>query len=77
MVGDSFHGRHDYTDVRFPGFGADQTGGVKHAIRAEERTASKFECHGVRVLLGGPAGVHHARQHGWISFRCWFFLYIF
>jgi hypothetical protein len=49
MVGDTLHCRDDNNDARVLDSGVNQTGGMRHALRAKQRAAAKFQGHDPRL----------------------------
>jgi hypothetical protein len=45
MVSDTLHCRDDDNDARVLDSGVNQTGGMRHALRAKQRAAAKFQGH--------------------------------
>jgi hypothetical protein len=84
MIGDALHRGDDYRDIRGGRGAADQTRGVEHTLRAEQRAAAKLEGHNIKRLGDRrasavdrifPRGASPAETHA--AIRCFFILNIF
>jgi hypothetical protein len=60
MIGDAFHGGNHHRDTDLLRGCSDKGRGMKHAVRAEERAATKLEGHNVQRLAACPAPPVHS-----------------
>jgi hypothetical protein len=78
MIGDALHRRDDDSDLGGGCGAADETRGVEHPRRTEQRAAAKFEGDDIQRPRANYAGAAIAvRQRCGDTFRRDFFVYIF